>query len=231
MPPRVSKRVNRSTDHSADSADGRPSSNKRVRVNRDSPIPSSDRFIRTSPRKALEIAASQATHEAPFESQLLSLLPDTTIDLPPEGSRAATEANTGDLDSRFTDKYDGLDWAYIPQYMKPLRTLKGKKSWVFEHGYRVALISDPKKTFWICRYCYKSRKLEGKQALEVTLSTTTVITHMAQNRDGHRLNRQGQLASITLPRGQTSLRFLNDRGVVVSQKVANEIGNFDVQGF
>jgi hypothetical protein len=58
-----------------------------------------------------------------------------------------------------------------------------------------------------------------------------VITHMAQNRDGHRLNRQGQLASITLPRGQTSLRFLNDRGVVVSQKVANEIGNFDVQGF
>jgi hypothetical protein len=31
--------------------------------------------------------------------------------------------------------------------MKPLRMLKGKKSWVFEHGYRLALIADPQRTF------------------------------------------------------------------------------------
>ena len=67
--------------------------------------------------------------------------------------------------------------------------------------------------------------------IEVTLSTTAAITHMAQNRVGHRLNRQGQLAKAALPRGQTSLRLLSDSGVVVSQEVANEIGNFDVQGF
>jgi hypothetical protein len=67
--------------------------------------------------------------------------------------------------------------------------------------------------------------------IEVTLSTTAAITHMAQNRVGHRLNRQGQLARAALPRGQTSLRLLNDSRVAVSQEVANQIGNFDVQGF
>jgi hypothetical protein len=54
---------------------------------------------------------------------------------------------------------------------------------------------------------------------------------MAQNRVGHRLNRQGQLARAALPRGQTSLQLLSNSGVAVSQEVANQIGNFDVQGF
>jgi hypothetical protein len=72
--------------------------------------------------------------------------------------------------------------------MKPLRTLKGRKSWVFEHGYRLALIADPQRTFWICRHFYTHQRLEGKQALEVTLLTTSAITYIAQNRVGHRLN-------------------------------------------
>jgi hypothetical protein len=115
--------------------------------------------------------------------------------------------------------------------MKPLRTLKGRKSWVFEHGYRLALIANPQRTFWICRHCYKHQKSEGKQMIEVTLSTTAAITHMAQNRVGHRLNRQGQLARAALPRGQTSLRLLNDSGVAVSQEVANQIGNSTYKAF
>ncbi|RYN15529.1 hypothetical protein AA0113_g12768 [Alternaria arborescens] len=227
MPPKAFKRA----------ADRAAASNKRVKVNNSQS--QSELPVRTSPRKALEVAASQATEEAPFESQLRDLLPDNAIDPPTEGSRAATEASTeasdsydgAELDSRFEDRHDGLDWAHIPRFMKPLRTLKGRKSWVFEHGYRIALIADPQRTFWICRHCYKHQRFEGKQALEVTLSTTAAITHMAQNRVGHRLNRQGQLAKAALPRGQTSLRLLSDSGVAVSQEVANQIGNFDVQGF
>jgi hypothetical protein len=106
MPPKASKR-----------AVDRPAAlNKRVKVNYNSRS-QPELPVRTSPRKALEIAASQATEEAPFESQLLNLLPDNAIDLLTEGSRAATEASTeasdnydgGELDSRFEDRHDGLD--------------------------------------------------------------------------------------------------------------------------
>jgi hypothetical protein len=125
MPPKASKRaVNRPA-----------ASNKRVKVNYNSQS-QPELPVRTSPRKALEILASQATDKAPFESQLLILLSDNAIDLPTEGSRAATEASTkpsdnydgGELDSRFEDSHNGLDWAHIPRFMKPLRTLKGRKS-------------------------------------------------------------------------------------------------------
>ena len=90
--------------------------NKRVKVNNNSQS-QSELPVRTSPRKALEVAASQATDEAPFESQLRNLLPDNAIDPLTEGSRAATEASTeasdnydgGELDSRFKDRHDGLN--------------------------------------------------------------------------------------------------------------------------
>ena len=65
----------------------------------------------------------------------------------------------------------------------------------------------------------------------MTLLTTAAITHMAQNRVGHRLNRQGQLARAALPRGQTSLRLLNNSEVAVSQEVTIQIRNSDVRGF
>jgi hypothetical protein len=50
--------------------------------------------IRTSHRKALIAAATQATKDAPFESQLRDAIPEATIQPPAEGSRAATEATT-----------------------------------------------------------------------------------------------------------------------------------------
>ncbi|CAE7020375.1 hypothetical protein PTTW11_03054 [Pyrenophora teres f. teres] len=73
--------------------------------------------IRTSPRKALAAAASQATEDAPFESQLRDAIPEATIQPPAEGSRAATEATSeaiegGDdtgFDDEFTDNFDGIN--------------------------------------------------------------------------------------------------------------------------
>jgi len=106
MPPKAFKRA----------ADRAAASNKRVKVN-DNSQSQSELPVRTSPRKALKVAASQATEKAPFESQLRDLLPDNAIDPPTEGSRAATEASTeasdsydgGELDSQFKDKYDSLN--------------------------------------------------------------------------------------------------------------------------
>jgi hypothetical protein len=39
--------------------------------------------------------------------------------------------DAGELDCRFQDRHDGLDWAHIPRFMNPL-TLKGRK-------YKIAL--------------------------------------------------------------------------------------------
>ncbi|KAG9377839.1 Dimer-Tnp-hAT domain containing protein [Pyrenophora tritici-repentis] len=150
--------------------------------------------IRTSPRKALAAAASQATEDAPFESQLRDAIPEATIQPPAEGSRAATEATSeaiegGDdtgFDDEFTDNFDGIDWKRLPRFTKPL---------------------------------------------QVTKSTSNAINHLAQKLLGHGYDRKGKLDSITLPRGQTTLKMMTEGGVDVPQGVANELGNFDVQRF
>ncbi|KAF7572915.1 hypothetical protein PtrM4_078200 [Pyrenophora tritici-repentis] len=180
------------------------------------------------------------TVEESFEYRLLSQIADAAVDTAVDLSRDGTQASTPlatdasdftDLNGRFEDRYEGLDWLDIPRYMKPLRTLKGRKSWVFAHGYRVALISEPSRTFWICQHCYQHRRVDGRQALEVTRSTTSAISHMGQNRAGHRLNRQGQSTQAILSHGQMTLRVLGESGAVVPQAIANAIGNFNVQAF
>jgi hypothetical protein len=45
--------------------------------------------------------------------------------------------------SALSDNFDGIDWSHLPKYMKLLTTSKFKKSWVYKHGYRVALRSNP----------------------------------------------------------------------------------------
>ncbi|KAG9379739.1 Dimer Tnp hAT domain containing protein [Pyrenophora tritici-repentis] len=142
--------------------------------------------IRTSPRKALAAAASQATEDAPFESQLRDAIPEATIQPPAEGGD-----DTG-FDDEFTDNFDGIDWKRLPRFTKPLH---------------------------LCAYP------------EVTKSTSNAINHLAQKLLGHGYDRKGKLDSITLPRGQTTLKMMTEGGVDVPQGVANELGNFDVQRF
>ncbi|KAI0568991.1 hypothetical protein TUN199_11726, partial [Pyrenophora tritici-repentis] len=86
--------------------------------------------IHTSPRKALAIAASQATDEHPFERQLLYLLLENAIAAPTKSSNAATNAptevlevvNSGDegsdggLDSHLADDFAGIVWDQLPGY-------------------------------------------------------------------------------------------------------------------
>ena len=186
---------------------------------------------------------SQATNEHPFESQLRDIRPEAAIVAPLESSRAATEAvteaieasddgQTGSaIDHRMDDNFDGIDWTRLREYCKPLRTLKNKKSWVYEYGYRVALLKDPSRTFWVCRVCYNNRWSRDKIVHEATLSTLGALKHMALNRPGHRRDRRGNVATSERAPGQQSLKFAVDGGLLLTQETANLVGNFNVQDF
>lgn len=182
---------------------------------------------RTLPRKALATAASQATEDTLFESQLRDLLPETAIVAPTEGSKAATVAITevaesGDeadnFNNRFVDDFKGIDWARLPRFQTPLRTLKQKKSWVFRYGYRVALRKDLERTFFICKYCHQRKILDvsGIGMAEVTYATSSASAHLATDKPGHRLTKLGTVLKLMLKGGQTSIATLAKRGVNLS---------------
>jgi hypothetical protein len=97
---------------------------------------------RQSPRKALA-AASQATASQatdllpvlPFESQFLESQAEAEIVASTEGSQAGTvaiiEAGGGGQDeasSAQAESFDGIDWARLPDFIKPLARSKRPKS-------------------------------------------------------------------------------------------------------
>jgi hypothetical protein len=93
--------------------------------------------------------ASSATQT--FESQLRDSQAEAVITPPTEGSSAATititeagdEAGRDLFDGCFADNFNGIDWTRLPGFMRPLATQKQKKSYIYRHGYRVALICNP----------------------------------------------------------------------------------------
>jgi hypothetical protein len=134
------------------SSDRSTAPKKRVKNSRASQQSQPSQPLQLSPR---DLDTVEESFEYRLLSQIADAAVDTAVDLSRDGTQASTPAATDasdftDLDGRFEDRYEGLDWLDIPRYMKPLRTLKGRKSWVFAHGYRVALISEPSRTFWIC---------------------------------------------------------------------------------
>ncbi|KAI1663688.1 hypothetical protein L13192_12377 [Pyrenophora tritici-repentis] len=111
--------------------------------------------------------------------------------------------------------------------MKPLRTQKQKKSWVYNYGYRLTLRSNTNRIFWLCHICHK-RKAATAGFAETTEATSTAARHL--NRD-HGITNAGEQPPQQLLGGQKSLEMMLKGGFGVSQRVANEIGNFDVQSF
>ncbi|KAG9382314.1 Dimer-Tnp-hAT domain containing protein [Pyrenophora tritici-repentis] len=77
---------------------------------------------------------------------------EETIIPPPEGSEHATVAASGAaseaVDEGFVwveDKYDGFNWS-LPKHCKPPTSLSNRASWVYSHGYRIALRSNVAKS-------------------------------------------------------------------------------------
>jgi hypothetical protein len=199
---------------------------------------------RLSPRKALAIAASRATEPPTFESQLRESQLEAAIIAPTEGSSAAAvtipeddedgnENGNKGLDERFADNFDDIDWSRLPLYCKPVATQKQRKSWVYRYGYRVALIKDPDRLFFVCRYCHQHKWIDAGQGgiYETTLSTSTSARHLEQLRRGHSLAAPGKAHSATKA-GKGGLRaILKATTLKVSQSLANELGGFNCQAF
>ncbi|KAF1963670.1 hypothetical protein CC80DRAFT_557529 [Byssothecium circinans] len=94
---------------------------------------------------------------ATFKSRFRESQNEDSIVPPTKGSDAATIATTdvrepakgvnedGDksLDVHLEDDFNGLDFKRILKYIKPLATQRAKRSWVYLHGYRVALLKEP----------------------------------------------------------------------------------------
>ncbi|KAI1522038.1 hypothetical protein PtrSN001A_011921, partial [Pyrenophora tritici-repentis] len=128
----------------------------------------------TSPRRAI-LAASQGVD---FEMQLRDSIPEDAIVAPVEASEVAAAASEAvdegepepDFDPRMADNFDGINWSRLPRYMKPLRTQKQKKSWVYNYGYRLTLRSNTNRIFWLCHICHK-RKAATAGFAETTEAT------------------------------------------------------------
>jgi hypothetical protein len=135
-----------------------------------------------SPRRAL-VEASQAST---FESQLRESRPEDAIVAPTEGSERVTAASSAAapdnetlqeaqeaLDASLMDDFERIDWGRLRQYMKPLSSQKSRKSWIYRYGYRVALLKDPSKLYFVCRHCYEHKYTDtGVGIYETTLSTS-----------------------------------------------------------
>jgi hypothetical protein len=124
----------------------------------------------------------------------------------------------------FADDVEGLDWSRLPCFCLPGSTAGQRPSWILRHGYRVALLKDPTQLWFICCYCHQKKILDhgGAGAYHVTLATSSATKHLAQNKAGHRLTKDG--VSAPLPGGGRTIAQLVAQGVEVPQ-------DFDQQQF
>ncbi|KAI1522457.1 hypothetical protein PtrSN002B_012190 [Pyrenophora tritici-repentis] len=108
-------------------------------------------------------------------------------------------------------------------YIKPLSSQKSRKSWIYCYGYRVALLKDPSKLYFVCRYCYEHKYTDtGVGIYETTLSTSSAQRHLELPKRGH-----GHSKSAVAAKPTWLQRLLKDGNNSVSQKVANEIAGFN----
>ena len=193
------------------------------------PIESPPSSPRPSPRRAL-VKAPQAPG---FEARLRDSQPEAAIIPPTEGSEEATKASdepdTDSFDERLEDNFEGIDWDRLPRFIKPIASQRHRKSWIYSHGYRVALQGNPQRIYFVCRFCHQHKYIDAgvTKVYETTNSTSSVHRHLAENRRGHNHqppNKTGRLTAVSaLQQVLTSNR--------VSQKVANELSGFNTQRF
>jgi hypothetical protein len=121
---------------------------------------------------------------------------------------------------------DGIDWSRLKRYMKPVTTYLHKKSWVYRHGYRVALLNHPAQIYWICHHCHKHKLTDiGKGIYNTTSACTSAKRHLAEDKPGHRIFPPGKQ-----PQGSVFAQ-LQRASVPISQAVANQINGFNNQRF
>lgn len=153
-----------------------------------------------------------------FESQLRDARPEAEIAAPVEASEVATAASTAageddedGFNTRFVDTFEGVDWSRLSGFIRPPRTQSQRKSWVYEHGYRVASQANPSRIFFVCCECHRSKRPDSG-VLETTQATSSAAIHLLKK---HGITRSGK-ALVKLPPGQRSLTMLTGAGVRIS---------------
>ncbi|KAF1962047.1 hypothetical protein CC80DRAFT_401648, partial [Byssothecium circinans] len=66
-----------------------------------------------------------------------------------EPAKGVNEDGNKSLDAHLEDDFNGLDFKRILKYMKPLATQRAKRSWVYLHGYHVALLKELNWLFFV----------------------------------------------------------------------------------
>jgi hypothetical protein len=102
-------------------------------------------------------------------------MPEDAIVAPVEASEVATaaseaadeEVQMSEFDLCMVDNYDGIDWSRLPRFIKPVRAPKIKKSWVYDHSYRLTLRDNTNRIYWLCHICHR-RKAVGVGFAETT---------------------------------------------------------------
>jgi hypothetical protein len=80
---------------------------------------------------------SQATET--FKQELynrVDLSPALEASVAPSATDTAPESDaTNDFNAQFKDTFNKIDWKRLPLFIKPLRTQKHKKLWIYKHRY------------------------------------------------------------------------------------------------
>jgi hypothetical protein len=167
---------------------------------------------------------------------------EAAIVAPTEGSKAATvptaedddqNSNEDAFDKRFADSFEGIDWARLSQFTKPLATQRQRKSWVYRYSYRLTLLKARTSKWFVCKYCHQHKIIDagGAGLFNVTKATSSAAAHLGLNQRSHNLTKDGLKPLKALTGGQMSVRQAFKLGVQVPQEAANAMGNFNVQGF
>jgi hypothetical protein len=190
------------------------------------------------------VSASQAPS---FEAHVRESRPKDSIVAPPEGSEyataAASEAEDDDdkddalddeddelepFDAHLMDTYKGIDWARLKKYHQPLTSYKYKKSWVYRHGYCIALRSNPAKIYWVCHWCHCHKYHGG--TFHTTGAISAALRHFELEKPGHNILGPGKQKKAQKLEGSVYEQMMGGK-LKVSQAVANEIAGFNVHKF
>ncbi|PWO19724.1 hypothetical protein PtrARCrB10_11772 [Pyrenophora tritici-repentis] len=188
---------------------------------------------RQSPRRAI----SEASQALNFESRLRKARPEDTVVAPTEGSEQATAASSAadevatyeEFDASLMDDFEGLDFSLLPRYVRPASSQSSRKSWIYRYGWRVALLRDPSKLFFVCRYCYDHKMTPMSGIYETTRSTTAAARHLEEQKRGHGQSPPSKTAAST--KVSWLERMLKQNSGKVSQTAANELLGFNTQRF
>jgi hypothetical protein len=71
--------------------------------------------------------------------------------------------------------------------MKPLALVRTKRSWVYCYGWRVALIKDLDRIFFVCRYYHKHKIIdcEGGSIYKIIKAPLLATRYLKEKRRGH----------------------------------------------